>query len=41
MAAVLKDKTEDRFISIMIKDLSCFKERTYKGVELRYMKNSK
>lgn len=41
MAAVLKDKNEDRFISIMVKDLSCFKERTYKGVELRYMENSK
>lgn len=41
MAAVLKDKNEDRFISVMTKDLSCFRERMYRGVELRYMKNSK
>lgn len=41
MAAVLKDKNEDRFISVMIKDLSCFKERMNRGAELRYMKNSK
>lgn len=41
MAAVLKDKDEDRFISVMTKDLSCFKDRMYKGVELRYMKDSK
>ena len=41
MAAILKDKNEDRFISVMIKELSCFKDRSYRGVELRYMKNSK
>ena len=41
MAAVLKDKNEDRFISVMIRELSCFKDHMYKGVELRYMKNSK
>ena len=41
MAAVLKDKNENRFISVMIRELSCFKDRMYKGVELRYMKNSK
>ena len=41
MAAILKDKNEDRFISVMIKELSCFKVRSYRGVELRYMKNSK
>lgn len=41
MTAILKDKNEDRFISVMIKDLSCFKDRMYRGVELRYMKNSK
>lgn len=41
LAAVLKDKNEDRFISVMIRELSCFKDRMYKGVELRYMKNSK
>ena len=41
MAAVLKDKNEDRFVSIMVKDLSCFKDRMYRGVEIRYMKNSK
>ena len=41
MTAVLKDKKEDRFISVMIKELSCFKDRSYRGVELRYMKNSK
>ena len=41
MAAVLKDKNEDRFISVMSRELSCFKERMYRGVELRYMKNSK
>ena len=38
---VLKDKNEDRFISVMTKNLSCFKDRMYRGVELRYMKNSK
>jgi len=41
LAAVLKDKNEDRFISVMIRELSCFKDHMYKGVELRYMKNSK
>ena len=41
MSAVLKDKKEDRFISVMTKELSCFKDRMYRGVELRYMKNSK
>ena len=41
MTSILKDKNEDRFISVMIKDLSCFKDRMYRGVELRYMKNSK
>lgn len=41
MVAVLKDKNEDRFISVMTKNLSCFKDRMYRGVELRYMKNSK
>lgn len=41
MASVLKDINEDRFISVMVKDLSCFEDRMYRGVELRYMKNSK
>lgn len=41
MAAVLKDKNEDRFISVMTRELSCFKDRMYRGVELRYMKNAK
>ena len=41
MAAILKDKNEDRFISVMTRELSCFKDRMYRGVELRYMKNSK
>ena len=41
MSAVLKDRKEDRFISVMTKELSCFKERMYRGVELRYMKNAK
>jgi len=41
MAAVLKDKNEDRFISVMTRELSCFKDRMYRGVEIRYMKNSK
>ena len=40
MAAVLKDKNEDRFISVMTRELSCFKDRMYRGVELRYMKNA-
>jgi len=41
MAAILKDKNEDRFISVMTRELSCFKDRMYRGVEIRYMKNSK
>lgn len=41
MAAVLKDKNEDRFISVMTRELSCFKDRMYRGIEIRYMKNSK
>ena len=41
MAAILKDKNEERYISVMIRELSCFKDRMYRGVELRYMKNSK
>lgn len=41
MVAVLKDKKEDRFVSVMTKDLSCFKDRMYRGIELRYMKDSK
>ncbi|MBQ3020591.1 MAG: hypothetical protein IJD92_00010 [Bacilli bacterium] len=41
MSAILKDKTEDRFISVMTRELSCFKDRMYRGVEIRYMKNSK
>lgn len=41
MAAVLKDKNEDKFISVMTRELSCFKNRMYRGVELRYMKNAK
>lgn len=41
MAAILKDKNEERYISVMTRELSCFKDRMYRGVELRYMKNSK
>ena len=41
MAAILKDKNEDRFISVITRELSCFKDRMYRGVEIRYMKNSK
>ena len=41
MAAILKDKNEDKFISVMTRELSCFKDRMYRGVEIRYMKNSK
>jgi len=41
MAAVLKDKNEDRFISVMTRELSCFKDHMYRGIEIRYMKNSK
>ena len=39
LSAILKDKTDDRYISITIRDLSSFKDRFYKNVELRYMKN--
>lgn len=41
MSAILKDKKEDRFVSVMTRELVSFKERMYKGVEIRYMKNSK
>lgn len=39
LLAILKDKTDDRYISVTIRDLSSFKDRFYKNVELRYMKN--
>lgn len=39
LSAVLKDKTDDRYISVTVRDLSSFKDRFYKNVELRYMKN--
>ncbi len=40
-SAILKDKEEDRYISLMINDLAAFKYRNYNNVALNIMKNPK
>ena len=37
--AILKDINEDRYIQVLINDLSCFKDKSYSCVALRVVKN--
>ena len=39
--AVLKDKTDEKFVCIRCNDLRCFKEPSYKNIYISAMKNSK
>lgn len=39
LTAILKDKQEDRYVGVIINDLSCFKDYSYSCVALRIMKN--
>lgn len=39
LTAILKDKYEDRYIGVIINDLSCFEDHSYKCIALRIMKD--
>lgn len=39
--AILKDNNDEKYIQILINDLSCFKDRSYSCVALRIVKNPK